>query len=352
MDQKLEIIRQVESCINKRKMLEGLGVSKSTYYHWLSRYRRKGAKGLERKSRDGPVWNRLTPAEKAIILREALSHSHLSPRELSFYITDRGRTSVSESTVYRILKAAGLVMEHPVKLTAAKEFHHKTRRVNEMWASDITYIKVMDWGFYFLISVLDDYSRMILAWRLCVDMSRDSISDVVENAIEFTGVNRDLEKPKLLSDNGAGYVGGALNDYLHDRRIKHIYAAPYHPQTNGKIEAYHGTMKKHTSLLFFRFPGDAEEFFVHFVDYYNNERYHEAIGNVTPSDVYCGRREEILRKRKELKTKIFEKRKWHNQRGETVEIEEKVIRDTNVKHPFWSYFGELSEDEKQRGMTE
>ena len=135
MERKLEIIRLVENCPDKRKMLDGLGIPRSTYYGWLKRYRQGGAKGLERKPRDGPAWNRLTPTERQTVIDQALHHPHLTPRELAFSITDTGETSVGESSVYRILKAEGLIREQVRETGADKEYTRKTRYVNEQWQS-------------------------------------------------------------------------------------------------------------------------------------------------------------------------------------------------------------------------
>ena len=96
------------------------------------------------------------------------------------------------------------------------------------------------------------------------------------------------DRTKLLSDNGSGYVSRAFRDYLHLVGIRHILAAPYHPQTNGKLERYHQTIKRDVNQVIYELPSDLEEEIDRFVDYYNHRRYHEALGNVTPSDVLTG----------------------------------------------------------------
>jgi transposase InsO family protein len=348
MKTKLEIVLGVEKSLNKRRMLEGLGISRSTYYVWLRRYRVEGEGGLRRKRRTAPVWNKLLDEEQAHVLTMARMHQHLSPRELAFFISDSGAFSICEKSVYRILKQAGLIKPLVYDVKAAKEYHTKTTRINEQWQSDITYIKLPFWGFRYLISVLDDYSRMILAWRLASDMTGQSISDVVEEALAFSGIREAGVRPRLLSDRGSGYVSGVLNEYLNIRQIDHIYAAPHHPQTNGKIEAYHGTLKHLISMLTLMSPEEAERFFGLFISYYNNDRYHESIGNVTPADVYDGRREAILAKRRELKELTLERRRAFNQRGLSVALQGPgVIRPTRIDHPFWDLFGTYSESERE-----
>lgn len=352
MEQKLAILEDVERSPNKKKLLESMGVSRSTYYEWRRRVQAEGGQGLVHKGRERPSWNKLLDSEREYVRAKARKQSALTCRELAVRITDSGRFYISESSVYRILKAEGLIKPVITEKKAAGQYWNKPRRVNEQWQSDITYIRIVGWGFYFLITVLDDVSRHILAWRLSSDMTGESISDVVEDALDFAGIGEREKKPRFLSDNGSGYVGAVLNDYLQIRGLRHIFASPYHPQTNGKIERYHRTLKENGSLLVFGSPEAFVRFMEVFVDYYNHERVHEALGNVTPSDVYHGRREVILQARAELKKKSLARRKANNQKGEKLEIRTKPIRRMREDHPYWRYFGVLSESEQHALLHE
>ena len=223
---------------------------------------------------------------------------------MAWTITDQGRFSVSESTAYRVLKRAGLVKPAEVLgFAAGKEYQHKTSRPNQMWASDGAYLKVAGWGWYYLVTVLDDYSRYILAWRLQNDMTAASLIEVVQEAVERTGLAGVplRERTSLLSDHGPGYLSRTFAQYLRLVGLCHIVASPYHPQTNGKLERYHRTVKEQVRLVVYETPSALGRALASFVHYYNHHRYHEALGNVTPADVYYGRREEILRRRKEAK---------------------------------------------------
>ena len=120
------------------------------------------------------------------------------------------------------------------------------------------------------------------------------------------------DRTRLLSDNGPGYVSRAFRDYLGMVGIKHILATPFHPQTNGKLERYHQTLKRDVNQLPYEMPSDLEAAIVAFVSYYNYRRYHKALGNVTPSDVLKGRRQEILRRRKEVQAQTIQRRRRHN----------------------------------------
>ena len=190
----------------------------------------------------------------------------------------------------------------------------KTRAPNQMWQSDASYYFVVGWGWYYSIEVLDDYSRFVLASDLKPDMTADSISDVVEQAITFTGMRQVPieDRTKLLSDHGSGYLARAFEEYLRMLEIRHIYCAPHHPQTNGKIERFHETLRARMNLLVYTSPDELRRTMQEFIEYYNHRRYHEAIGNVTPADVYYGRREEILRRRTEQKQRTIEQRLRYN----------------------------------------
>jgi len=202
-----------------------------------------------------------------------------------------------------------------VQLVAGKEYHTKTTRPHQMWATDASYFRVVGWGYYYLVTVMDDYSRFILAWKLQKDMSANSLIEVIQAAVDATGM-ADVpveDRTKLLSDNGAGYVSRSFRDYLHLTGIRHILAAPFHPQTNGKLERYHQSIKREVNQVPYELPGQLKRAIADFVDYYNYRRYHKALGNVTPADVLYGRREQILQRRKEVQIQTINRRRDYNQ---------------------------------------
>jgi putative transposase len=310
----IELVRR--SPQPKRTTIAELGLSRSTFYRWQQRYRAQGELGLvDRKPEPGAVWNRLRPAEQTAILETALQQPDLSPRELACYVTDHAGFTVSEATVYRVLKRHGLNRSITlVGFPAGKQFRVKTTAPNQLWQSDASYYFVVGWGWYYSIEVLDDFSRFVLASDLKPDMTADSISDVVEQAIAFTGMRQvPVEnRTKLLSDHGSGYLARAFEEYLRMLEIRHIYCAPHHPQTNGKIERFHETLRARMNLLVYTCPDELSRTMQDFIDYYNHRRYHEAIGNVTPADVYYGRREQILRRRAEQKQRTIDQRLRYN----------------------------------------
>lgn len=142
---------------------------------------------------------------------------------------------------------------------------------------------MVGWGYYYLVTVMDDYSRFVLAWKLQTDMTADSLIEVVQLAVDATGMTEVPveDRTRLLRDNGSGYVSRAFRDYLHLVGIHHILASPFHPQTNGKLERYHQSIKQEVNQLPYEMPADLAQAIAEFVDYYNYHRYHKALGNIT-----------------------------------------------------------------------
>ena len=312
--EKMEIIRLVEGTdLPVRATLRQLGVARSTFYGWYQRYLEAGFEGLQDKQparRAG--WNRIPKRIKDQVLELALDRTDLSPRELACRFTEERRYFVSESSVYRILKAADLITSPAyVLMSALDAFQHPTTRVHEMWQTDFTYFRIVGWGWYYLSTVLDDFSRYILAWKLSPTMGVGDVKETLDQALAVTGVDqvRVRHRPRLLSDNGPAYVSGELRAYLEERQMVHTRGAPYHPQTQGKIERYHRTMKNVVKLEHYYFPWELEAALRDFVAYYNNERYHESLDNVTPADVYFGRQHAVLSERAKIKRLTMQKRK-------------------------------------------
>jgi len=315
--EKMEIIRLVEeSELPVKRTLDELDIPKSTFYRWYRQYEEDGYDGLaSRPPNANRFWNRIPEQEREKVVEVALDYPDLSPRELAWKMTDSEGTFISESSVYRILKSYDLVTSPAyIVLAAADEFQHKTRRVHELWQTDFTYLKVTGWGWYYLSTVLDDYSRYIVAWKLFTSMSSDDVKETLDLAIEASGVDtpKVRYRPRLLSDNGACYLARDLQEYLSDRGMSHTRGKPYHPMTQGKIERYHRTMKNVIKLQHYYLPGALEEEIRAFVDYYNHQRVHESLNNLTPADVYHGRAREIQSLRNALKEQTLHSRRREN----------------------------------------
>jgi transposase InsO family protein/transposase-like protein len=318
--EKLEIIRLVEqSHLSVRRTLAQIGVPPATFYRWYDLYQTGGPEALEDRSpRPSRVWNRIPDEVRGRIVQLALDEPELSPRELAVQFTDTESYFVSEASVYRLLKAHDLITSPAfVVIKAADQFKDKTVRPNQLWQTDFTYLKVIGWGWFYLSTILDDYSRYIIAWKLCTTMKAGDVTATLELALRASDCDQAtvVHKPRLLSDNGSSYISGDLAKWLDDQSMEHVRGAPYHPQTQGKIERWHQTLKNRILLENYYLPGDLEAQIDAFVAHYNHRRYHESLGNLTPADVYFGRGQTILIEREKIKRKTLEHRRLQHRKS-------------------------------------
>jgi len=318
--EKLEIIRLVEqSHLPAKRTLDKLGIPCTTFYRWYDRYLNGGVEALDdRPPKPGRVWNRIPDDIREQVVNMALDEPELSPRELAVRFTDTQSYFVSEASVYRLLKAHDLITSPAfVVIKAADEFRDKTTAPNQLWQTDFTYLKVIGWGWFYLSTILDDFSRYIIAWKLCTTMKAGDVTDTLEMALQASGCDQAnlVHRPRLLSDNGASYISGDLAEWLDDREMDHVRGAPYHPQTQGKIERWHQTLKNRILLENYYLPGHLEAQIDAFVAHYNHQRYHESLSNLTPADVYFGRGQTILLERERIKRKTFDKRRLQHRKS-------------------------------------
>lgn len=317
--EKLEIIRLVEqSHLPARRALQQIGIPRSTFYRWCDLYRTGGPEALDDRSpRPDRVWNRIPDDVRTRIVTLALDETELSPRELAVRFTDSERYFVSEASVYRLLKAHNLITSPAfIVMKAADEFKDKTTAPNQLWQTDFTYLKVIGWGWFYLSTVLDDFSRYIIAWKLCTTMKAEDVVATLDLALKASGLDQAkvVHRPRLLSDNGSSYISADLATWLDGQDMDHIRGAPYHPMTQGKIERWHQTLKNRILLENYYLPGDLEAEIDAFVAHYNHRRYHESLGNLTPADVYFGRGHTILIERERIKRQTIQNRRLLHRR--------------------------------------
>ncbi len=213
----------------------------------------------DRSPRPDRVWNRIPHHVRDRIIKLALEQPALSPRELAWRFTDTESYFVSEASVYRLLKAHDLITSPAfIVMKAADEFKDKTTAPNQLWQTDFTYLKVIGWGWFYLSSVLDDFSRYLIAWKLCTTMKADDVTATLELALKASGLDkaRVVHRPRLLSDNGSSYISPGLAKWLDEQNMAHVRGAPYHPMTQGKIEHWHQTLKNRILLENYYLPGD------------------------------------------------------------------------------------------------
>jgi putative transposase len=317
--EKLEIIRLVEqSHLPVKRTLEKLGIPRATFYRWYDLYQAGGPEALDDRSpRPDRVWNRIPDDIRERIRLLALDEPDLSPRELAVRFTDTESYFVSEASVYRLLKALDLIASPAyIVVKAADAFKDKTTAPNQLWQTDFTYLKVIGWGWYYLSTVLDDFSRYIIAWKLCTTMKAEDVTATLDLALEASGLDQAtvIHRPRLLSDNGPSYVSADLAKWLDGQDMDHVRGAPYHPMTQGKIERWHQTLKNRILLENYYLPGELEAKIGDFVAHYNHLRYHESLGNLTPADVYFGRGQTILIERERIKRQTIANRRLLHRR--------------------------------------
>lgn len=315
--EKMEVIRLVEeSALSVKRTLEELDIPRSTFYTWYRQYTEDGYDGLsDGKPQPKKFWNRIPDVVKDQVVEIALERTGDSPRELAWHITDTYSYYISESSVYRILKSYDLITSPAyIVISAADRFKNPTKGIHELWQTDFSYFRITGWGWYYLSTVMDDYSRYILAWKLSANMTANDVIETLDMARAKTGINRVRihHKPRLLSDNGPCYLSKELKTYLEDRDMKHTRGARYHPQTQGKIERYHRSLKNVINLQHYYLPGALEKEIERFVQYYNNQRYHEALDNLTPADVFFGNNREKLTMRDMIKRETMKLRRVYN----------------------------------------
>ena len=207
--EKLEVIHLVEQSHQPiKRTLEQIGVSRPTFYRWYDAWQQGGVDALEDR-RCGPkvTWNRIPDDVRDAVVKMALDRTDLSPRELAVTFTDEKRYFISEASVYRILKARDLIPSPAfIVIKAADEFKDKTTRPNEMWQTDFTYLKVIGWGWYYLSTVLDDFSRYIVSWKLCTNMASIDAQETLDLALQASGSTRSKSDTDLASSRTMGHL--------------------------------------------------------------------------------------------------------------------------------------------------
>ncbi len=190
-------------------------------------------------------------------------------------------------------------------LSAADQFKDKPTRPSQLWQTDFTYLKVIGWGWFYLSTILDDYSRYIIAWKLCKTMKAEDVTDTLDRALQASGCGQAtvLHKPHLLSDYGSSYISGELAYWPENQEMDHVRGAPHHPQTQGKIERSLQTFKNRILLDNYYLHGDLSHRIDAPIYHDNHRRYHEYLQNLTPAAVYFGRSENILKQKRKDQTK-------------------------------------------------
>jgi len=277
-----------KSEIPKKQILKWMKVPEGTYYKWRKAY----GKVYEHNGwipRDH--W--LTDDERQAIVKFHLEHPLEGYRCLTFMMLDANVVACSPATVYRVLRAGGHLRRWNRKPSKKGNGFHQPDRPHRHWHVDIAYVNIVG-TFYFLCTVLDGYSRYIVHWEIREKMEEIDVETIIQRAREkFPG-----EHPRIITDNGPQFVSKDFKQYIRICGMTHVRTSPYYPQSNGKLERYHRTIKS-TCLR----PGcpltreDAQCLVTRFVTKYNDERLHSAIGYIAPRDMLLGREKEIFAER-------------------------------------------------------
>jgi putative transposase len=226
-------------------------------------------------------------------------------RRLTFMMLDRDVVACSPSSVYRVLKAAGLLDRHAPKPSAKGKGFVQPLQPHEHWHVDISYLNIAG-TFYYLCSLLDGCSRFTVHWEIRETMTEADVEQIVQRAREkFPGVT-----PRIISDNGPQFIARDFKEFIRICGMTHVKTSPYYPQSNGKIERWHRILKEDCIR-----PGtplsleDARRIVAQFVEHYNTVRLHSALGYVTPQDRLQGRHKEILAARDRKLEEARERRK-------------------------------------------
>lgn len=283
-----------------KKALEVLGLARSTFYDWRDRYRRDGFRGLVGLPRPPIIpENRLLESERAQIISTAKSLPLEGYRKIASYV-ERDGVYVSPTTVYRILSRTGLLLKRKTRSsTAGERYVQEPTRPGELWATDISYIFVEGYGFFYLFSVLDTFFRYVIHWELRPSMTTDDAKEVVRAAVRKAGITP-AHNLRLLHDNGTQFVSRSFKRFLKDLKIEQVRTAYRHPEANGRLERFHLTLKDATVRLeSYRSPAVARAAIEGFVYEYNTQRPHQALGYVTPASVHFGYADELRRRRQQ-----------------------------------------------------
>jgi len=271
--------------IAEAAMITWIGISRSKFYNWRQRYGKVNEhNGLM--PRD--FW--LTDAEKQAIIAYYADHPLDGYRRLTYMMMDADIVAVSPSSVYRVLLNAGLLSRWNGTPSKKGDGFEQPLKPHEHWHIDISYINISG-TFYYMCSVLDGFSRYIVHWDIRESMTEAEVEIILQHAREkFPDAG-----PRIISDNGPQFISKDFKEFIRISGMTHVKTSPYYPQSNGKLERYHKTIKGtcirvHTPLSL----DDACRLVADFVTHYNDQRLHSAIGYITPKDKLAGRAEAIL----------------------------------------------------------
>jgi putative transposase len=270
------------------RFIPWLGIARGKYFQWKNRYGKANEhNGLVPRDHWLERW------EKDAIIDFHSQYPLEGYRRLAFMMLDRDVVAVSPSSVYRVLRSAGLLDRWNRKASSKGKGFCQPDGAHKHWHIDISYLNLLG-TFYYLCTVLDGYSRYVVHWQIKESMKEADVELIVQRALE----RFPEEHPRMISDNGPQFIAKDFKVFIRLCGMTHVRTSPYYPQSNGKIEAWHKTLKETTIRP--KEPGSFEELnrmVADFVEHYNQVRLHSAIGYITPADKLAGREEQIFSER-------------------------------------------------------
>lgn len=287
-------------------MVQWIGINRSKYYQWRDRYGK-----VNEHNHWIPRDSWLTFGERQAIMDYYHQHPLEGYRRLTYMMMDDDLVAASPSSVYRVLKQAGLLQAWNRTPSKKGTGFHQPLQAHEHWHIDISYLN-MAGTFYYLCSILDGFSRYIVHWEIRPAMTETDVEIVLQRAREPFPQAR----PRIISDNGPQFIARDFKEFIRISGMTHVKTSPYYPQSNGKLERYHKTIKSEcirpeTPLSL----KDAIRVVGRFVEHYNGHRLHSAIGYITPKDKLQGRAEAIHREREAKLLTARQRRKTRRQAG-------------------------------------
>jgi putative transposase len=289
-DQVIDFVRlwSAKTEIMTSRFIAWLGVPKSKFYSWRDRY---GQVNEHNSWLPRDYW--LSDWEKKAIIDYFSAHREDGYRRVCYMMLDDDIVAVSPSSVYRVLNKAGMLRKWNPKERSKGQGFSPPEKAHDHWHIDLSYLNICG-TFYYLCSILDGYSRSIVHWEIRGSMTEADVEIVLQRAKEMYPD----KKPRIISDNGPQFMAKDFKEFIRLAGMTHVRTSPYYPQSNGKIERWHQSLKKEcirpqTPLDL----GDAKRLVTNFVDYYNTKRLHSALGYITPQDKLAGKENQIFAER-------------------------------------------------------
>lgn len=316
-DQVVDFVRlwSEKTEILRRRFTAWLGVSRSKFYSWRDRY---GQVNEHNSWLPRDFW--LSDWEKKAIIEFYRDHREDGYRRVCYMMLDENIVAVSPSSVYRVLNKAGMLRKWNQKKSSKGNGFSPPEKAHDHWHIDLSYLNICG-TFYYLCSVLDGYSRSIVHWEIRESMTETDVEIVLQRAKE----KHPDKNPRIISDNGPQFIAKDFKEFIRLSGMTHVRTSPYYPQSNGKIERWHQSLKK--ECIRPKTPldlDDAKRLVTNFVDYYNNKRLHSALGYITPKDKLEGKENQIFAERDRKLEKARDARKQKR-------LNEKLLNRANAE---------------------